>query len=252
MRRSVGLLLVGVCTFAALLLVTAPATLVDSALGQWSSGRMRLAEATGTVWSGAGTLEFLDARGRSGAQKPLAWRLHPASLLRGRAELEFSAGDAPFTISVFLSHVEASDVHLTLPAAALGLAVPNLTPLEPTGNVMLDAARLSMAERDVHGNATMQWTSAGSTVAPVSPLGDYELQLHAEGRVANAVLKTERGILMLDGRGSWNVGGPPAMVITARVQPQYRLVLQPLLRLIALDRGDGSFELNVSSITAAR
>ena len=77
----------------------------------------RLAEAEGTVWSGAGKLEFLDARGRTGAAKPVAWRLRPVTLLRGRAELEFFAGDAPFTVVAFPTHIEASDVRLALPAS---------------------------------------------------------------------------------------------------------------------------------------
>ncbi len=250
MPRSLAFLLIAVCTYAVQLLLTAPAGFTDGALERWSGGRLRMAEAAGSIWSGSGRLEFLDARGRTGAAKPLAWRLRPASLLRGRADIEFTIDDAPFTVRIFPRHIEARDVRFSLPAGALGLAVPNLTPLEPTGNVLLEAPRLSIGN-EVHGSASVLWSGAGSTLSPVSPLGDYEVQLRAEGRSASAELKTRRGILSLEGRGSWNFGGPPSLSITARVPPQYREALQPLLRLIAVDRGDGSFDMNVSSITGA-
>lgn len=245
MRRSLGFLLIAACTYAAQLLVTAPATLADAALDRWSAGRLRLAEAAGTVWSGSGQLEFLDARGRTGAAKPIAWRLRAASLLRGRAEVEFTADDAPFTVTFFPSRIEASNVRFSLPAGALGLVVPNFMPIEPTGNVLLDVPRLSIGN-EVHGSATLLWSGAGSALAPVSPLGDYQLEVRAQGRSASAVLKTVRGLLSLDGRVSWTLGRAPSLSITARVQSQYREQLQPLLRLIAVDRGDGSFQLKGS------
>ncbi len=237
-------LLLAVCVYAVQLAATAPATLADAALDQASGGRVRLAEATGTLWSGAGKLQILDARRRTGSVKTLAWRLLPASLFHGRADVEFATDEDLFTVAVFPSHIEANDVRLTLPVAALGLIVPNIAPLEPTGELLLHAAHLSMSPGALRGSATLLWRSAGSALSPVSPLGDYEIDAQADGDSGKAVLKTVSGPLRLEGRGSWTPGRAPSLLVTARVEPRYREQMQPFLRLVAVDRGDGSFELN--------
>jgi len=79
----------------------------------------------------------------------------------------------------------------------------------------------------------------------VSPLGDYELRLEGEGPAGRATLHTLQGPLRLDGKGSWMHGDSPAFLAMARVPPQHQQQLAPLLRLIAVERGDGSFELQL-------
>jgi len=46
-------------------------------------------------------------------------------------------------------------------------------------------------------------------------------------------------------RPSWTHGDSPAFLAMARVPPQHQQQLAPLLRLIAVERGDGSFELQL-------
>jgi hypothetical protein len=72
------------------LIATAPATLIDVGLRQASEGRLRLAEARGTLWSGRGQVEIRDANRRTGSAKEVAWRLRPASLLRGQLLYELT------------------------------------------------------------------------------------------------------------------------------------------------------------------
>jgi len=50
------------------LIVLAPATLIDARLERASDGRLRLAEASGTLWSGAGQIEMRDRMRRSGCK----------------------------------------------------------------------------------------------------------------------------------------------------------------------------------------
>ena len=73
----------GLGVFAAALIATlivlAPATLIDARLERASDGRLRLAEAQGSLWSGAGWIEIRDADGRAGVAKRLAWRVLPWS-----------------------------------------------------------------------------------------------------------------------------------------------------------------------------
>lgn len=243
-------LAVGVGAYAVALFATLPATLVDTRLRDASDGRLRIAEAEGTLWSGTGQLEVHDPVGRAGFAKRLAWRLQPGALLRARLayEVELDAGSRSFPLTISWSRIELANADISLPAAALGLGVPALAPLELTGDVHLKVSSLSFAhsatgENGMRGSATLQWRAAGSGLSPVSPLGDYELRFEGEGPTVRATLHTLRGPMQLDGQGSWAHGAKPMFLATAQMPPQLQPQLAPFLRLIAVERGDGSFEL---------
>ena len=59
-------------SFALALAALAPATLIDARLERASGGRLRLAEAQGSLWSGAGWIEIRNADGRAGVAKRLS------------------------------------------------------------------------------------------------------------------------------------------------------------------------------------
>ena len=238
-----SMLSIGLGVYALALITTAPATLVDSSLQDASDGRLRLAEAQGTLWSGTGQLETRDAGGRTGLAKRLAWRLRPGASLRAQLayEVELDPGSQPFPVTIFWSRVELANADFSLPAAALGHFLPQLAPLGLTGDVNLQVPRLSIGRNATSGSATLQMHALGSALSPISPLGDYELRLVGEGSEVRATLTTLQGPLQLDGQGSWADGRKPAFLATAHMAPQFRQRLAPFLRLIAVERGDGSF-----------
>jgi general secretion pathway protein N len=242
------LLAIGLGSYALVLFATAPATLVDAVLQHASGGRLRLAEAQGTLWSGSGQIEVRDAAGRAGIARALDWRVIPASLLRAHlvceVGLEYAARRFPVTLS--LSRIELADADIRLPATVLGLGVPKLAPLGLTGEVLIHVASLSIARDAVDGNATLQWRAAGSTLTSVSPLGDYEVRFDGEGRTVHAYLRTIEGPLRLDGKGSWTRDQNPAFLAMASVPAQHQRQLAPLLRLIAVERSTGHFELQLN------
>lgn len=234
--------------YALALVATAPATLIDSRLRAASDGRARLAEARGTLWSGTGQVEVRDASGRAVLARHIAWRALPSYLLLGRLRYEVALNRAAkhFPVTISPARIEVADADINLPAAALGLAIPKIAPLELAGDVMLQVGRLAAARGAVQGNATLQWRAAGSALAPVSPLGDYELRLDGEGSAVRVSLRTLQGPLQLDGQGSWPAGGRLEFRGTARIPAQHYQQLAPLLRLIAVERGDGSFALQLN------
>ena len=236
----------GLGAFAAALIALAPATLIDARLERASDGRLRLAEAQGSLWSGAGWIEIRDADGRAGVAKRLAWRVLPGSLLRGRlvAEVELDQAAKPFPVTISLSRIDIADAGIHLPAAALGLGMPRVAPFRLTGEVLVTISHLSLGRGRMDGDATLQWRSAGSALTPISPLGEYEVRFKAVGPAVHAALTTLEGPLHLEGKGTWSNGAPPNYLATARVPAQHREQLSPLLRLIAVERGAGSFELS--------
>ena len=234
--------------YALALVATAPATMLDAELQRASDGRLRLAEARGSLWSGTGQLEMRDARGRSGAARRITWRLRPGWLLLARIgyEIELDPAPRPFALTISWSHIEIDKAEINLPAAALGLGLPKLAPLELTGDMRLRISSLSIGRDATRGSASLRWRAAGSALTPVSPLGDYEVRLEGEGAVARLTLLTLKGPLQLDGQGSWLSGRRPAFRATAQVPPELRQRLAPFLRLIAVERGAGHFALQLN------
>src|SRR5947207_13293719 len=101
------MLVVGLGVYAAALVALAPATLIDARLQRASDGRIRLAAAQGSLWSGTGWIELRDSHGASGVAKHLAWRVLPSSLLRGQllgqVELDLAK---PFAVAISASRIE--------------------------------------------------------------------------------------------------------------------------------------------------
>ena len=238
-------LVIGV--YALGLVAMAPASLIDSGLQQATEGRLRLADARGTLWSGAGQLEVRDWLHRTAVARNIVWRVRPLYFLRAqlRAEIVLDQAAQPFPVTLSLSQIVVANADISLPASALGLGEPKLAPLGLTGDVQLHVARLALGREAIEGNATLHWRGAGSAFTQVSPLGDYELRFEAKDASVRASLRTLQGPLQLDGQGSWSMGSKPAFLGTARIAPEARQQLAPLLRMIAVERGEGNFELQL-------
>ena len=241
------LIALGLAAYALGLIAAAPATLIDVGLEQASAGGLRLVEARGTLWSGTGQIEIRDANHSSGIAKSMTWRIRPAYLLRGKLRYEVTLDHAPrhFPVTLSLSRIEVAEADINLPAAALGLGVPKLAALGLSGDLQLHIARLAFGRGTVQGNAALKWQGAGSVFARVSPLGDYELRLEGKGTTVQASLRTQQGPLQLDGQGSWSSGHRPVFRGNARVPPQHLQQLAPLMRMFAVDHGEGRFELQL-------
>jgi len=240
-----SLLAAVVAVYAAVLVALAPATLIDARLQRASDGRIRLAAAQGSLWSGTGWIELLDAHGASGVAKQIAWRVLPSSLLRGQLLAEVELDQAkPFPVAISPSRIEIADALIDLPAAALGLGMPRLAAFRLTGDVRVDIPHLSLASGRIDGDATLQWRRAGSALTPVSPLGAYEVRFKAVGPAMHAALRTLEGPVQLEGKGTWSNADAPSFQALVRVPPEHQESLSPLLRLVAVERSAGSFELS--------
>lgn len=238
---------IGLTAYALGIIATAPATLIDASLQSVSQGKLRLTESQGSLWAGSGQIEIRDPNGRAGVAKSVSWHMQPASLLLGRllCEVKLDQTNKPFVVAISLSGIEMSNADMVLPATALGLGMPELAPLGLTGGISLHVAHLLVERKQMRGNATLQWRDAGSVFTPVSPLGDYELNVDGEGAMVHALLRTIKGPLQIDGNGSWESVNKPRFMAIARVPLEYRQQLGSLLRLIAVERGAGTFELQL-------
>jgi general secretion pathway protein N len=244
-RRS--LLAIGLAIYVLGLVSGAPATLIDAGLQRISHGKLRLVEAQGTLWSGSAQIEIRDPGGRAGAAKSLAWRMLPESLLRGHMVFDVQAEPSgqTFPVTLSLSGIKLANADIKLPGAVLGMGMPSLAPLGLSGDILLHIASLSIEDGQMQGKLALRLRDTGSAFTPISPLGDYELNVDGDGATVQVVLRTLKGPLQLDGKGSWGIGSRPDFLAIAHVPPQHLEQLGPLLRLIAVERGAGSFELQL-------
>jgi general secretion pathway protein N len=245
MRSKLFAIGLGIFVFA--LIATLPATLLGSLLKDASDGRLRLVDARGTLWSGTGQVELRDIDDRASVAKKIAWRSQPWLLFLGRLDFDVAVDQSPnrFPVTVSFTQIKVSNADISLPATVLGLAVPKLAPLALGGEVSLHVADVSVKGNAMRGNATLQWRSASSALTSVSPLGDYELSLTGDGAMPHATLRTLQGPLVIEGKEFPSASGPPTFQVTLTVPASIRQQLTPLLRLIAVERSEGSFELQV-------
>lgn len=239
------LVAIALAIYAVGVIALAPATLMDAGLQRISDGKLHLVEVRGTLWSGSGQVEMRDAAGGNGVAKHLAWRLRPAALLGGQivGDIQLDEDGRTFPVSLSPSGIEIANADIQLPAAILGLAVPRLAALGLAGDMSLHIPGLSVKGRQVRGTLALRLRQAGSAFTPISPLGDYEFNLEADGAGIRVLLHTLKGPLQLDGKGSWAIGNSPDFLAVAQLAPQHLEQLGPLLRLIAVERGPGRFEL---------
>jgi general secretion pathway protein N len=241
------LVAIGLVVYALTVMTTAPATLIDAGLQRISHGKMHLVETQGTLWSGSGQIEIRDSGRRTGVAKNVVWHILPETLLRGHLVCEVlpELATKPFSVTISLSRIELANVDLSLPATAMEFGEPRLESLGLTGEILLHITNLSIDHKQVQGNATLQWRDAGSVLTPISPLGDYELNLDGETDMVHVMLRTIHGPLQLEGKGFWANGDHPDFMAIAHVPPQHQQQLGPLLRLIAVERSAGNFELHL-------
>lgn len=246
MRRW-PLFVFGLVAYTGALVVTAPATLVDAAVRQASDARARVSGAQGSLWVGSGQLELHHGNRRAIYSAPLIWQIRPLSLLSAALEYAVTIGWAnpSSRLRLTASGLQVDALELRLPPAVLALVDERLSRLELTGEPLLRLESLSLARHGITGNATMIWTGAGSTITPVYPLGDYELQWRSNGRSVTVELITRKGPLQMEGNSTWNAGSPPSFKATARVPESIRPQLAAFMRLIAVERASGLFEINL-------
>lgn len=225
----------GIAAYAIALVAYAPATLVDAALNRATHGTLRIAEARGSAWHGRGYLELIDPRNSVAVAKTIDWHLQPLALWRGVAAFELRIADVPSPATLTLSTrgLELRNAAVDIPAGALALVVPRLSPAQLTGDLSLSASHIVIDGGAGQAEADLRWRNAGSALTNVAPLGEYSMHVRGDRDGFHAKLVTVRGPLDLQGEGSWRRPGRPSFSTIAHVPPEYSERLSPILKEIA-------------------
>ena len=229
------------------LAVLAPATLVDAHLQRASGGAVGLAQARGSLWSGAGRIELRDARGGLIAGRDATWRIVGLAPLAARLELDFVLEGAGRSIPIAISwgQIAVGGGSIELPVSMLGAAYPILGVLGLTGDLRVDIVRLVADRGRMSGAATARWMHAGSMHLGGQPFGEYTLNFEGDEAAGRAGLMTVRGPVALEGTAVWSTAGAGAWRVRATVPAALRARIAPFLGMIATPRGDGVFDIEL-------
>lgn len=238
----------------AVLATQAPAGFVDLALDRVTQGRVRLAEASGTIWSGRGRIVFADVleagserRAGSVASVPgvvlpgrFGWTLSPWPLLVGvlDARIEHDSMRQPVLLTGRAGELRATPGSLQLPPVALDRLGSPWNTIRPTGALTLSWESVTLRSGRFDGRASIELQQAASALTPVRPLGAYRIDVVGSGAQAQVRMNTLSGPLRLEGTGTWDARSGLRFTAEATAEEPERARLQPLLGLLGRRVGE--------------
>jgi general secretion pathway protein N len=249
----VGAIVAAALVAAVLVLLTqAPASFLAIAVNAWSQGRVKLGDASGTVWQGQAAVILTPGNRDPGTRTRLpgqtAWRIEPWHLLVGSLDLTLTNAamlDAPLSLRMDRARnatVDANRLHL--PAEVLvGLGAPWNT-IQPGGELALEWDTLHLASATLRGGLRAEWTGASSRLSPIVPFGHYRIVADGIFPGAQVRLETVSGPMEMNGSGTIADGNHFRFQGTAQVQPgtdaAVATQLSGLISLLGPQNGNGA------------
>jgi general secretion pathway protein N len=210
-----GFMLLGIVSVLGTVLVFLPASWVGVVLEKQTLGRISLGDIQGSFWRGSA---FVGASvDHKSAVTPLfpgrfSWRISPAILL-GQVVVELEnkqVMSTPLHVNGNFRQWHISPASIRLPPERLeGLGAP-LNTIGPTGKIVLHWGQLEVSLHQgkmlLNGTMKLDLNEMASRASSIKPLGSYFLALNWRGDVANLVLNTSKGPMMLEGTGTLDQG----------------------------------------------
>jgi general secretion pathway protein N len=237
---------------ATTVVLQAPADWLASAINQSTTGKVVLAEARGTVWTGSARLLLSGGSGSrdlSALPDRMSWQVRPTwSGLSVRLGADCCSPE-PVTMVVSArwggTRVQVMDSRAAppkptvWPAAMLaGLGAPWNT-LQVEGQLSLVTQGLSVewieGRLSVAGRAELLATGMSSRLSTLKPLGSYRITLDG-GNTATLEVTTIEGSLQLAGTGHW-VGSRLHFEGVASAAPEREAALSNLLNILGRRTG---------------
>lgn len=248
--RGIVLLALGLLVALLVAAVFAPAAWLDRGLDRASLGRVRLSDASGTVWSGQGRLVIADRVADARSDGPvvegfafpgqISWRLSVLPLFLGLidASVRIDPMPAPVRVSGHPSEVHVAAGSLDLPSVELSRLGSPWNTIRPSAALSLRWDALVIRDGVLDGRASVELRDAASAMTPVRPLGSYRIDVDGSGREVALRLATLSGPLRLQGSGQWDRKAGVRFTAEATAEGADRARLQSLLALIGRRAGE--------------
>jgi hypothetical protein len=248
-RRSVAAFAVFVTVLISAGIYLMPATWLDFALQRKSRGVMSLGDPAGRVWEGSGLLQAMLPSGDAVTIDRVGWTVAWRELFFGRIRFSLisvrtgkSIADATLGVSGLTVH----SAQLELPASLLGTLTPTLREAALSGQLILKLEDFHLARNQAGGTAEINWINAASGLVPVSPLGNYQIEIrNSDSGLGCRISTLNEAALKLAGTCRQSPAEPFSIDATAEPAPRYRRELVPLLRVIGKEIRPGIYQLQV-------
>ena len=238
-----------VSAFLVTLIVTAPATLLARVVEGSSSGRLVLANATGTMWRGSATPAIRQRTGGLLALEKLHWDIAILPLFSGKMSIELRWDNVeqmqPMVVTASFTQTELRNAVLPLHAGFLGELLPLLQPVQLSGKMLIRSELFTITRQGMSGSAVADWIHAGSVLSSVNPLGSYRINLAGAGERVDVSLLTTSGVLLLEGTGSVSSGRGLSFQGTARASAKSNGSIDELLNNFGPESEPGVRSLNL-------
>lgn len=226
--KSIGVIVAAGLMLLLALIAMAPATLADGRVAAATDGRLRIADATGTIWRGAGALT--DAGNTW--QLPLAWSVAPAALARGALDVTLAPvrdGTQPRgAIAISTSGAALTDFRATVPAQALARWLPLRDAPALGGDIGIDTSAFAWTGNSGQGSLNAHWLRARlATAAGAADLGTVDVVVTPQDKRLQARVSNTGGDVRVSGTVSFTssssegdititpVPGAPPVVVRA-------------------------------------
>lgn len=241
----------GLVFYLLFLIIEMPASWFAWGLDRYTQGTVRLDPIAGSLWSGNGRLVIYYPPTTPHDFGQTEWNINPFWLLIGRVQLSLQANNQDRQIKTTLGVTRNSfllkDTDIVMPAPFIAQLYTPLSLISPQGKTRLSATELIVAPEKIEGTATLEWLNAGSSLSSVQPLGDYRLEITGAEKNANLKLTTLRGDLEFTGQGQWQPQTGQIQFNGSATPRMHAIELEPLLKLLGNDLGDGKRSLTINS-----
>ena len=238
-----------VIIFAGALIALAPASLLSAVISSASKGQFTLANTEGRIWHGSAMPALRQHNGNLMVLERMHWDISILPMFTGKlaVELRWDHVDqaVPMRLTATLAQVELKDAVVPLYAGLFGEVVPLMKPVQLNGPLLIRSPQFVFTRQGMQGSASAIWSNASSVLSAVRPLGQYHIDMTGSGSRLDLVLRTDNGLLVLDGRGSFTPAEGFRFQGTARAAPESKGRLDELLGNFGPESSPGVHVLNV-------
>jgi general secretion pathway protein N len=230
------------------MVLSAPASLVDIGVSQATQGRLRLADTQGTIWRGNGKIVLADVSAETSAfivtglvlPGTFEWTIAGLPLFIGRINAQLSGVGllTPIRLEGGLSELKISASRLVLPTVDLSRMGSPWNTFKPQASLEVQWDNMTLRQGQFTGKAAIDLKDIASALTSVRPLGSYRVDVVGAGSSADVKLLTTQGPLSLTGNGVWNARQGLRLSIEALANESAKEKLQTLLSLMGRREGE--------------
>lgn len=230
------------CLFILVFIVTlirnVPTWVLGNAISHYSSEKVKLYNQTGTFWNGSGLLVANDPHTTHSAPLLLIdWKIKLG--LKKFIAINFNIGDTQIA-EVYLNSkgINLDNLNLSLSLSQVSQLSGVIKDLGLSGNMHLTASHLAIG-KIFTGNFNIDFTDISSSLSPVNPLGNYQIDLDAA--TGNITVHTNGdSTLILNGSGNMN-----SLTLNAKIAPSKTEKMQQFITVMGIPKPDGSYEMKI-------